>query len=114
MGDGITIKEIQNGIQSKSIKINTSEIVVSIMKKTIHTNIENLVLARGKVLNDNVIKLPEEWEETVNPKTITVSLTPCGTPQDIIVKTVDIKEVRLQSYGNLPIECYYLIMAETK
>jgi len=27
---------------------------------------------------------------------------------------VDIKEIRLQSYGNLPIECYYLILAETK
>lgn len=84
------------------------------MKNTLYTNKENLVIARGKVFNDTVIKLPEEWEETVNPKTITVSLTPCGASQDIVVKTVDIKEVRLQSYGNLPIECYYLILAETK
>lgn len=84
------------------------------MKNTLFTNTENLVTARGKVFNNITIKLPEEWEETVNPKTITVSLTPCGSPQDIIVKTVDIKEVRLQSYSNLPIECYYLILAETK
>lgn len=84
------------------------------MKNTLYTNTENIVIARGKVFNDTTIKLPQEWEETVNPKTITVSLTSCGSPQDIIVKTVDIKEVRLQSYRNLPIECYYLIIAETK
>lgn len=84
------------------------------MKNTLYTNTENLVIARGKVINDTIIKLPEEWEETVNPKTITVSLTPCGASQDIIVKTVDIKEVRLQSYSGIPIECYYLILAETK
>jgi hypothetical protein len=84
------------------------------MKNTLYTNTENLVIARGKVFNDTSIKLPEEWEETVNPKTITVSLTSCGASQDIVVKTVDIKEVRLQSYSNFPIECYYLILAETK
>lgn len=84
------------------------------MKNTLFTNIENLVIARGKVLNDTIIKLPEEWEDIVNPKTITVSLTPCGSSQNIIVKTIDIKEVRLQSYSGIPIECYYLILAETK
>ncbi len=81
---------------------------------TLFTDKENLVIARGKVFNDTSIKLPDEWEETVNPKTITVSLTPCGSSQDITVKTVDIKEVRLQSYSRIPIECYYLILAETK
>jgi hypothetical protein len=84
------------------------------MKNTLYTDTEKLVVARGKVFNDNVIKLPDEWEETVNPKTITVSLTSCGTSQDIVVKTVDIKEVRLQSYSKIPIECYYLILAESK
>lgn len=84
------------------------------MKNTLFTSTENLVIARGKVLNDTIIKLPEEWEDTVNPKTITVSLTPCGSSQNIVVKTIDIKEVRLQSYSGIPIECYYLILAETK
>lgn len=84
------------------------------MKNTLYTDTDKLVVARGKVFNDTSIKLPEEWEETVNPKTITVSLTPCGAAQDIVVKTVDIKEVRLQSYSSIPIECYYLIFAETK
>ena len=84
------------------------------MKNTLYTNTDNLVIARGKVFNDTVIKLPEEWEETVNPKTITVSLTPCGMPQEFFVKTVDIKEVRISSFSNLPIECYYHIFAETK
>ena len=84
------------------------------MKNTLYTNTDNLVIARGKVFNDTVIKLPEEWEETVNPKSITVSLTPCGMPQEFFVKTVDIKEVRIFSFSNLPIECYYHIFAETK
>ena len=84
------------------------------MKNTLYTNTDNLVVARGKVFNDTVIKLPEEWEETVNPKTITVSLTPCGMPQEFFVKTIDIKEVRIFSFSNLPIECYYHIFAETK
>jgi len=84
------------------------------MKNTLYTNTDNLVIARGKVFNDTVIKLPEEWEETVNPKTITVSLTPCGMPQEFFVKTIDIKEVRIFSFSNLPIECYYHIFAETK
>jgi len=84
------------------------------MKNTLYTNTDNLVVARGKVFNDTVIKLPEEWEETVNPKTITVSLTSCGTPQEFFVKTIDIKEVRIFSFSNLPIECYYHIFAETK
>jgi len=84
------------------------------MKNTLYTNTENLVIARGKVFNDTSIKLPEEWEEIVNPKTITVSLTSCGTPQEFFVKTIDIKEVRIFSFSNLPIECYYHIFAETK
>lgn len=84
------------------------------MKNTIYTNIDNLVIARGKVFDNNIIKLPEEWEEIVDPKTITVSLTPCGASQNIVVKTVNVNEVRLQSYSNFPIECYYHIIAETK
>jgi hypothetical protein len=84
------------------------------MKNTLYTNVDNLVIARGKVFDNTTIKLPEEWEETVNPKTITVSLTPCGASQDIVIKTVDIKEIRLQSYSRIPIECYYLVLAETK
>ncbi len=84
------------------------------MENTLYTNTKDLLIARGKVFNNTTIKLPDEWEEIVNPKTITVSLTPCGSPQNLIVKTIDVKEIRLQSYSNFPIECYYLILAETK
>jgi len=82
------------------------------MKNTLYTDTDNLVIARGKVFNNNTIKLPKEWENTVNPKTITVSLTPCGMHHRIFVKTVDIKEIRLGSEGMLPIECYYQVTAE--
>ena len=82
------------------------------MKNTLYTNTDNLVIARGKVFHNNVIELPEEWEETVNPKTITVSLTPCGMYHKIFVKTVNIKEIKLDSDAKIPIECYYQVMAE--
>jgi hypothetical protein len=84
------------------------------MSNTLFTEKDNLLIARGKVINETSIKLPEEWEEIANPKTITVSLTPCGASQNIVVKTIDLKEVRLQSFSGIPIECFYLILAETK
>jgi hypothetical protein len=99
--------------KTQSIKL-VQQVVFNPMKNTLYTDTEKLVVARGKLYNDNVIKLPDEWEQTVNPKTITVSLTSCGASQDIVVKTVDIKEIRLQSYSKIPMECYYLVLAETK
>lgn len=75
---------------------------------------DNLLIARGKVFGNTIIELPKEWENLVDPKTITVSITPCGSNQNISVKTVTISEVRLQSYSTYPIECFYHIYAETK
>ena len=83
------------------------------MKNTLYTGTDNLLVARGKVFHNTSIQLPEEWEKIADPRTITVSLTPCGAPQDIVVRTVDVKEIRLQSNGGYPIECYYHVFAQT-
>ena len=83
------------------------------MKNTQYTGTDNLLVARGKVFHNTTIQLPEEWEEIADPRTITVSLTPCGAPQDIVVKTADIKEIRLQSNSGYPIECYYHVFVQT-
>lgn len=78
------------------------------------TKKDNFVLARGKVFGEPTINLPKEWEDLVDPKTITVLITPCGSNQNISVKVVTISKVVLQSYSTYPIECYYHIYAETK
>ena len=84
------------------------------MKNTIFTSQSNLLFARGKVFGNSIINLPKEWEGKIDPKTITVSITQCGSNQNISVKVVTSSEVRIQSNSSLPIECYYHIYAETK
>ena len=84
------------------------------MKNTQYTTTDNLLIARGKVFHNTTIVLPREWEDIADPKSITVSLTPCGVSQDIIVKTADLREIRLQSTSGYPIECYYHVFAQTR
>lgn len=73
---------------------------------------EAAVYARGKLINTNIIKLPEYWEKLVDPDTITISITPIGSHQNIFVKYSDIKEVVLESVENIPICCFYHIFGE--
>lgn len=74
----------------------------------------NDVYFRGRVKNKTEIALPEYWRELVDPSSITVSLTPIGSHQDVIVKGIAQNKVFLQSKGVLPIDCYYHIFAERK
>ena len=73
---------------------------------------EAAVYARGKLINTNIIKLPEYWEKLVDPNTITISVTPIGSHQNIFVKEFDSKEVVLESAENIPVCCFYHIFGE--
>ena len=73
---------------------------------------EAAVYVRGKLINTNIIKLPEYWEKLVDPDTITVSVTPIGSHQNIFVKEFDSKEVVLESAENIPVCCFYHIFGE--
>ena len=84
------------------------------MENTSYQITDTTVSVRGKVINTNKISLPENWNNLSDTKTITVILTPIGTHQNLIVKRVDSQEVVIQSNGSIPIECYYIIFAETK
>ena len=84
------------------------------MKNTIFESSDKTVFIRGKVINSKIIDLPNEWEEIVDLRTITVCLTPVGAHQNVIVKRFDAKQVHLQSNGAIPIECYYHVFAELK
>ena len=75
---------------------------------------EAAVYIRGKIKNSTEILLPEYWKDFVEIQSITVSLTPIGAHQDIIVKAVTEEKVLLQSKGLMPINCYYHIFAERK
>jgi hypothetical protein len=73
---------------------------------------EAAVYVRGKLINTNIIKLPEYWEKLVDPDTITVSITPIGSHQNIFVKRFDSKEIVLESTENISIHCFYHIFGE--
>jgi hypothetical protein len=67
----------------------------------------NDVYVRGRVTNKTVIQLPEYWKTFVDTQSITVSLTPVGAHQDVIVKRIDKTQIHLQAKGGMPIDCFY-------
>jgi hypothetical protein len=73
---------------------------------------EAAVYVRGRVRNQTEIHLPEYWTKLVNESTITVSLTPIGSHQDVIVKRIGDNKIYLQSKGGMPIDCFYHIFGE--
>ena len=73
---------------------------------------EAAVYVRGKLINKNIIKLPEYWENLVDPDTITVSVTPIGSYHNIFVKYFDSKEIVLESKENVSVCCFYHIFGE--
>lgn len=82
-----------------------------------HTCVEGpeaAVYIRGRLQNKTEISLPEYWKKLVDIQSITVSLTPIGSHQDIIIKRWDENKVYLQSKGGMPIDCFYHIYAERR
>ena len=67
---------------------------------------------RGRIVNNNVIELPDYWFGLIDPKTITVSLTAVGSHQNITIKRIFDNQVHLQSNGGMPIDCFYHVYAE--
>jgi hypothetical protein len=82
-----------------------------------HTCLEgpsNDIYIRGKIKNSNEITLPEYWKDFVDLDSITVSITPIGAHQDIMVKTITPEKIILQSKSVIPINCFYHVFAERK
>ena len=72
------------------------------------------VYYRGRLRGYDRIKLPEVWKDLVEEKSITVSITPIGTQQNIIVKGIQNNEIVLDAKPGIPIDCYYHVFAERK
>ena len=73
---------------------------------------ENGVYFRGRVVNKNVIDLPDYWKDLVDHTTISVQLQPIGAHQNVIVKRVEETQIHLQAQGGMPINCYYHVFGE--
>lgn len=73
---------------------------------------ENGVYFRGRVVNKNVINLPDYWKDLVDHTTISVQLQPIGAHQNVIVKRVEPTQIHLQAQGGMPINCYYHVFGE--
>ncbi len=75
---------------------------------------EAAVYFRGRIVNKTEIDFPSYWKDLVDIESITVSLTPIGSHQDVIIKRWDDKKIYLQSKGNMLIDCFYHVYAERK
>ena len=73
---------------------------------------EGAIYTRGRVVNKNVIYLPDYWKDLVDYTTITVQLQPIGAHQNVIVKRVEPTQIHLQAQGGMPINCYYHVYGE--
>lgn len=111
----VSAQTIYTEVLSSNIKNFKIEHPLNSEKYLIHSCLEgpeNAVYVRGRIKNDTIIKLPDYWEKLVDRETITVSLQPIGTFQNIIVKRVSLSEIYLQSSSVVPIDCYYHVFAE--
>ncbi len=73
---------------------------------------ENYVTYRGSMKDTNVIQLPIEWKGKVDLETISVSLTPIATYQELYVEKIEWAErVIVKSASASAINCYYTINA---
>ena len=72
---------------------------------------ESAVYYRGRT-NKNIIPLPLYWKDLIDPASLTVTLTPIGAHQNIIVKRWDAENIYLQNQGALPINCFFHVFAQ--
>lgn len=72
----------------------------------------NDVYIRGRLINSNEIILPYYWRDFVEYRSITVSLTPVNSIQNIAVKEITRDKIILISNFSSPIDCFYHVFAE--
>jgi hypothetical protein len=75
---------------------------------------EHSVYVRGQLKNKDTIILPEVWRNLIDERSITVSLTPVGAHQELIVKRIQDNQIVIGTKPGLPINCYYHVFAERK
>lgn len=73
------------------------------------------VYLRGKLINNNVINLPEYWKNLVDLETIGITITPIGDWQELYVEKIE-SGAKIYIGNNLgnQINCSYTVFAERK
>lgn len=73
------------------------------------------VYVRGRLIDNNVIELPEYWRGLVHLETIQVSLTPFGSFQELFVEKIEWgSKVIVKNNAGGAINCSYVVYAERK
>ena len=73
------------------------------------------VYVRGKLKDSNVIELPDYWKGLVDPESITVTLTPIGTFQELFYEEVEwCSTIKVMNAAGGPVNCSYTVFAERK
>lgn len=76
---------------------------------------ENGVYHRGRLIDNNVIQLPEYWRGLVDAETITVNLTPHGVYQELFVKSIEWgTTIKVVNNSGGPINCSYTVYGKRK
>ena len=71
------------------------------------------VYYRGRLINNNVIELPEYWRGLVDPETITVNLTSHESYQELYVKNIEWgTKINIVNNSGGPINCSYTVYAK--
>jgi len=80
----------------------------------IHSSLEGPergIYYRGKLKTNNVIHLPDYWEDLTDETDISVQLTPIGNACQHFVKSVSKKEIEVGCDCGKP-HCYYIVHAQ--
>jgi len=73
---------------------------------------EASVYVRGTLKGSNIIELPEYWKGLVDPESITVTLTPVGSYQELYIKNIEWgQKVTVLNSTSGPIHCFYSVWA---
>ena len=73
---------------------------------------EAAVYIRGTLKDSNFIDLPEYWKGLIDPESISITLTPIGSYQELYIKNIEWgKKVTVMNSTSGSIHCYYSIWA---
>ena len=73
---------------------------------------EAAVYVRGTLKNSNIIELPEYWKGLVDPESISITLTPIGSYQELYIKNIEWgQKVTVMNSSSGSIHCFYSILA---
>ena len=75
---------------------------------------EHAVYFRGKLDDSNSINLPPYWKFLVDEESISVTLTPIGSYQQLYITDVNAQYVEIKENSDKKISCYYMVYAERK